>query len=82
MKKPFLGNPRLSYLALQEIKNLSAFSIQGAELRKINQFAREYTFPDNSVLRIYKSGKGESYLENGGLCDCVSLLRVNSFGKN
>lgn len=74
------GKPTLAYLELQAIRKLAAFRIIGATQRKLNQFAREYTFPDGSILLI-KRGKGESYIAKGGICDCVSILRVNSFGK-
>lgn len=74
------GTPTLAYVELQSIRKLAAFSIQGATLRKLNQHAREYTFADASVLRIYRSGRAQSFIRKGGLCDCVSLLRVNAFG--
>lgn len=76
----FVGKPTLAYLELQDIRKLAAFSIVGANIRKLNQHAREYTFTDGSILKIYKAGRGESYLNKGGLCDCVSLLMVNAFG--
>ena len=70
----------MAYLELQAIRKLAAFCIIGATQRKLNQYAREYTFADGSILLI-KRGKGESYIAKGEKCDCVSILRVNSFGK-
>jgi len=46
-------------LALQEydrIRTLAAFTVVGAQRRNINQHVRDYTFPDGSVLHIFRRG--------------------------
>jgi len=64
-----------AYCTLQTVRRLAAFSIPGAQRRKLNQHATRYTFADGSHLFIYANGRGES-VRPDGLRDCVSALRV------
>jgi S-adenosylhomocysteine hydrolase len=46
-------------LALQEyyrIRTLAAFTITNATRRNVNQYVRDYTFPDGSRLHIFRRG--------------------------
>lgn len=70
----------MAYLELMRIRNLSAFNLIGAKMRKINQYARGYTFLDGSTLRLYKDGRGQSFRPDG-LCDCILQLQTNAFGR-
>ena len=74
-------DPRSESLATKEyqkIKNLSAFNIESAESKKINQHVREYTFPDTSVLKIHK--KGEAKVIHNGFVVIHGSLKTNAFG--
>lgn len=48
----------MAYDTYQQIRNLAAFTIKGHnKSRNVNQHLRIYTFPDNSELWLYASGK-------------------------
>ena len=73
----------LAYSELQRVRNLSAFNVSGYKTRKrLNQHATQYIFPDSSVLKIYKSGRGQTWTNEFGICDCVSLIRTNKQSEN
>lgn len=69
-----------AYTFLQSVKHAAGFNVQGATGRNVNQHMREYTFPDQSKLRIYRAGLA-AILKRHALPDCITGLRVNSFGK-
>lgn len=71
----------MAYDELQRIRKLPAFNVSNAALKKrVNQYAVCYTFPDKSILKIYAAGRGQVWASKGANCDCVSLIRANSFG--
>jgi len=71
----------MAYDELQRIRKLSAFNVSKAAIKKrLNQYAVSYTFPDSSILKIYATGRGQVWASAGANCDCVSLIRANSFG--
>ena len=71
-----------AYNELQRVRNLIAFNVSGYKERKrLNQHATQYTFPDSSILKIYNSGRGQTWKNANGFCDCVSLIRVNKSSK-
>lgn len=64
-----------AYNEYNRIKNLSAFTVQGATRRNVNQHMRKYVFKDGSELEIYKSGKAVvPHL-------VVGAIRCNAFGQ-
>ncbi len=71
-----LGKASDAYRTLQAVKTLSAFTITHHVARKrLNQWATEYQFPDDSLLVIYRQGFARSFLSRDGDCDCVSEIR-------
>lgn len=65
----------LAYLEYKRIRNLAAFNVDSKAMRrKINQHMRRYTFPDGSILEIYKSGK--ALVPHA----VIGQLRANTFG--
>jgi hypothetical protein len=68
-----------AYLELQRVRKLSAFDIIGAtSARKLNQYAKRYTFADGSSLTFHKGAFAISR-NASGLGDCVSQVNVNTF---
>ena len=65
-----------AYKVLQDIRNLYAFTITNGKRRRVNQNCTSYTFADQSVLKLYRDGRGQSFTSDG-ICDCVSTIRAN-----
>jgi hypothetical protein len=70
----------MAYDELQRIRKLAAFNVsKEASKKRLNQYAVKYTFPDKSILKLYAGGRGQSWASEGANCDCVSLIRANTF---
>jgi len=65
------------------IRNASAFNVDAsAKRRNVNQHMREYTFPDQSILRIFRDGRATVARKAGDFQTVIiGALRVNAFGK-
>jgi hypothetical protein len=66
----------------QSIRNCVAFTINGAKRRNVNQYMREYSFSDGSILRIYK--RGFASVANGPgdyQVTIIGNIKINAFGK-
>lgn len=69
-----------AYAMYHEIRNAAAFSLSGkATRRNVNQHMREYTFPDKSVLRIYRKGYAVA-TDTQGTPQVICDIRCNAFG--
>ena len=63
------------------IRHLSAFNVTEAKPRKVNQYLREYTFRDGSILRLYCKGHASAATGPGEYKTIVvGLIRANAFG--
>jgi hypothetical protein len=70
-------------LALQEydrIRTLAAFTITNAVRRNINQYVRDYTFPDGSRLRICAGFASATGPNDVGVLAC-GAIRANAWGR-
>lgn len=65
------------------IRKAVAFNIDPiATRRNVNQFMREYTFPDRSILRLYRDGRATVSRDKGDYQTLIiGEMRVNAFGK-
>lgn len=70
----------MAYEELQRIRKLVAFTVSKEAVKKrLNQYAVRYIFPDNSILQIYLGGRAQVWKSINSNCDCVSLIRANTF---
>ena len=72
-------NTSMALDAYDTIRNLSAFTITGATMRKVNQHVRTYTFPDASELHIFKRGYA-SATNKLGFIMVTGSIQSNAFG--
>ena len=63
------------------VRHLAAFTLTApATRRNINQHVREYTYPDGSVLRLFRSGYATVVLGHGGAVIVIGTIRANAWG--
>ena len=68
-----------AYLELQRVRKASAFNITGAmSARKLNQYAKRYSFDDGSSLTFYANAFAISR-DALGLADCITKTQVTAF---
>ncbi len=64
------------------IRKLTAFNVNGGKRRNVNQHMREYTFPDGSILRLYRDGRASVARRSGDFeTVIVGTIAANVFGK-
>lgn len=70
-----------AYDEYQRIRYAIAFTIADAVRRNVNQYVRDYTFGDGSVLRIFKAGFAHVVERNKGNVVVCGAIRCNAFGR-
>lgn len=64
------------------VRRLAAFNVIGAKRRNVNQHMREYTFPDGSILRLYRDSKATVARAAGDYQTViVGSILTNTFGR-
>jgi len=63
------------------VRHLAAFTLTApAKRRNVNQHVREYTYPDGSILRLFRRGYATVVLGRGGFVIVIGTIRANAWG--
>lgn len=63
------------------VRHLAAFTLTAPAVRRnVNQHLREYTYPDGSILRLFRSGYATVALGRGGLVAVIGTIRASAWG--